>query len=118
MKATNQGRAISAVQAAVAGGILPSLRDGRTKCTDCQKPATVYDHRDYLKPLVVDPVCWSCNSRRGRAANHPDTVTRVEIRGLLRARIRRLAAIERRSFGNMAEVLVTEAIAIRARAAA
>lgn len=36
-------------------------------CTDCGKPATEYDHRDYRKPLDVEPVCRSCNLKRGPA---------------------------------------------------
>lgn len=36
-------------------------------CTDCQGDATEYDHRDYNKPLEVEPVCRGCNVRRGRA---------------------------------------------------
>ena len=34
-------------------------------CMDCGKPATCYDHRDYNHPLAVDPVCRSCNGKRG-----------------------------------------------------
>lgn len=34
-------------------------------CTDCGMPARDYDHRDYSKPLDVDPVCRSCNKLRG-----------------------------------------------------
>jgi len=37
------------------------------KCTDCDKPATCYDHRDYDKPLDVAPVCNRCNTKRGPA---------------------------------------------------
>lgn len=36
-------------------------------CADCGEPATCYDHRDYNKPLAVDPVCNSCNGIRGPA---------------------------------------------------
>lgn len=36
-------------------------------CVDCGDPATGYDHRDYRKPLEVDPVCNPCNRRRGVA---------------------------------------------------
>lgn len=36
-------------------------------CFDCGKPPTQYDHRDYRKPLDIDPVCNSCNRRRGAA---------------------------------------------------
>lgn len=34
-------------------------------CVDCGKPAECYDHRDYSKPLDVEPVCIPCNSSRG-----------------------------------------------------
>ncbi len=40
--------------------------DPRSKlCTDCGEQARFYDHRDYSKPMMVEPVCWSCNIRRG-----------------------------------------------------
>jgi hypothetical protein len=38
------------------------------QCVDCGCKATEYDHRDYNKPLNVDPVCRGCNARRGQAA--------------------------------------------------
>jgi len=37
------------------------------KCSDCGNKAVEYDHRDYNRPLEVDPVCRSCNLRRGPA---------------------------------------------------
>ena len=37
------------------------------KCMDCDKRATCWDHRDYLKPDDIDPVCHSCNWKRGPA---------------------------------------------------
>ena len=37
------------------------------KCADCDRVACDYDHRDYSRPLDVEPVCRSCNSRRGPA---------------------------------------------------
>ena len=49
------------------------IRLGRMKkascfnCADCGKAASEYDHRDYNKPLDVEPVCRSCNIRRGSA---------------------------------------------------
>lgn len=44
------------------------LADPRTlTCVDCQAPAIEYDHRDYSKPLAVEPVCRRCNLRRGPA---------------------------------------------------
>ena len=36
-------------------------------CVDCGKAAAVYDHRDYDRPLEVQPVCVSCNWHRGPA---------------------------------------------------
>jgi len=44
-------------------GRLPAL-DGTIPCEDCGAPATDYDHRDYGQPLVVAPLCGSCNHRR------------------------------------------------------
>ena len=35
------------------------------KCADCGVQAQEYDHRDYAKPLVVEPTCRGCNNRRG-----------------------------------------------------
>ena len=58
-----------AVNTAIKKGLLPKL-DGSTPCSDCGKPATEYDHRDYEKPLAVEPVCHSCNLKRGPAAHH------------------------------------------------
>lgn len=52
------------VQFAVSHGDLPKL-DGSIICADCSNPATEYDHRDYKKPLEVDPVCRFCNAARG-----------------------------------------------------
>jgi len=43
-------------------------------CVDCGKPAKDYDHRDYSRPLDVDPVCHGCNRLRGPGANRPDYV--------------------------------------------
>jgi len=58
--------AISVVRKAVASGALPKL-DGSIPCVDCGKPARNYDHRDYRRPLHVEPVCVSCNKQRGTA---------------------------------------------------
>ena len=50
---------------AVKIGFLPDPRD--FQCVDCRRrQAECYDHRDYSKPLDVDPVCLSCNSSRGK----------------------------------------------------
>lgn len=57
--------ATKAVIKAVESGLLP--KPTSHTCADCEKPATVYDHRDYNKPLDVTPVCNSCNNIRGPA---------------------------------------------------
>ena len=68
--------ASKAVARCVRVGLLPKLnpwpckRQGKVIpifCVDCGKPAEVYDHRDYSKPLEVEPVCRACNSRRSHA---------------------------------------------------
>lgn len=62
-----QGRAMRFVAQAVEGGFLPSLKAGDFACSDCAARAVVYDHRDYSRPLDVEPVCAICNALRGRA---------------------------------------------------
>lgn len=41
-------------------------------CVDCGAEALCYDHRDYTKPLDVQPVCRSCNVKRGCGKNLPE----------------------------------------------
>lgn len=65
---TAKQRARNIVARAVNCGELPRL-DGDIACVDCGKPAKHYDHRDYLYPLFVQPVCRSCNARRGAGIN-------------------------------------------------
>ena len=50
-------------QAIISGNLAPITAD--TKCVDCGSPAYCYDHRDYGRPLDVEPVCRSCNNTRG-----------------------------------------------------
>ena len=52
------------VEIAIRCGDLPRL-DGLVPCADCAAPAREYDHRDYTKPLQVEPVCRRCNQKRG-----------------------------------------------------
>lgn len=59
--------AIAKVLKAVRAGDLPHV--STLACADCGAPAKQYDHRDYSKPLEVDPVCIPCNYRRGPALN-------------------------------------------------
>lgn len=44
-------------------GLIP--RPETLKCADCGDKARYYDHRDYTKPMDVEPVCAGCNTRRG-----------------------------------------------------
>src|SRR4030095_7564023 len=70
------------VNRAIKLGQLPLLTNGKNrpigqaKCKDCSRLATTYDHRDYLEPLVVEPVCWSCNRNRGPAI---ETLRRLRV---------------------------------------
>jgi len=66
-----RSRAHSIVWKAKKAGLLPKF-DGSILCTDCEVCATEYDHRNYFKPLEVEPVCHSCNVKRGPA--YPFTI--------------------------------------------
>lgn len=61
-----QSKAHTLVAAAIRKGVLPKL-DGSIACADCGCAAKEYDHRDYARPLDVEPVCIKCNRRRGTA---------------------------------------------------
>lgn len=52
------------VRSAIRRGMLPPIT-ADTQCVDCGAPASCYDHRNYLRPVHVEPVCQSCNIRRG-----------------------------------------------------
>lgn len=58
--------AAAKVAAAIRRGDLPPI-DEQTPCVDCGGRATEYDHRDYSRPLEVEPVCHRCNILRGPA---------------------------------------------------
>lgn len=62
-----QQRSHAAVQLAIKTRLLPDLKSGSYACADCGDVAHEYDHRDYGRPLEVEPVCRSCNRRRGTA---------------------------------------------------
>lgn len=61
-------RAQQITKTAISEGLLPAPTE--FCCADCGADAEVYDHRDYTKPLEVDPVCRSCNSKRGSAEGY------------------------------------------------
>lgn len=58
-------------QAAALGAVGAAIREGRLihprllRCVDCTGPAVEYEHRDYNRPLHVDPICRRCNLLRG-----------------------------------------------------
>jgi hypothetical protein len=58
-------KARGVVAKAVKIGVLSKPK--KFKCVGCGRQAQCYDHRDYNEPLTVDPVCFSCNSRRAPA---------------------------------------------------
>lgn len=55
-----------AVARAIRAGQLRPIKD--CMCVDCGAQAEHYEHRDYSKPLQVEPTCRRCNFRRGPAA--------------------------------------------------
>lgn len=62
-----QQRCHAFVNKAIKRGLLPDLKSGEYACVDCGRVAHEYEHRDYSRPLDVEPVCRSCNKRRGSA---------------------------------------------------
>lgn len=73
--ATGRYESRLAVRQAVLSGELPN--PSTLKCVDCGQAASEYEHRDYAKPLDVAPVCGSCNMKRGRGTDHPETDARL-----------------------------------------
>lgn len=67
-KPVAQLAAHAAVSTAIRKGAL--THPSKFACVDCGQPAIEYDHRDYSKPLEVDPVCRRCNLLRGPAIGH------------------------------------------------
>jgi len=60
---TGMTAACAAVARAIKAGNLTPAKEHL--CVDCGKQARDYDHRDYGRPLHVEPVCRSCNKLRG-----------------------------------------------------
>ena len=59
---------------AIRRGVIPNAKT--LICVDCGGAAFDYDHRDYTKPLAVDPVCRRCNQMRGPALVFPFEIER------------------------------------------
>ena len=73
----NQLRLRSVARSRVGNAIRKGTLSKATQfmCVDCGKPAECWDHRDYTKPLDVDPVCRPCDVLRGPglpATDSPD----------------------------------------------
>lgn len=64
-KVVLQMAAYKAVRQAISKGRLPI--PWTQKCVDCGNTARIFDHRNYDRPLEVEPVCTICNQRRGPA---------------------------------------------------
>lgn len=58
-----QRQAQSIFGAAQRRGLIPD--PAQRPCVDCGRPAVHNEHRDYLRPLDVEPTCHRCNLRRG-----------------------------------------------------
>lgn len=81
------------VARAIREGKLPHPRT--LKCVDCGSDAIEYEHRDYNKPLDVEPICRGCNLRRGPAKPIDGSIRRVVQQGFTpyRLKIRAVQAL-------------------------
>lgn len=86
---SGKDRAALLVARAVALKQLPSPRGLR--CVDCGGEAIEYEHRDYNRPLDVQPVCRRCNLHRGPAVPRVGELAAVVGRGCMPYRLRRSA---------------------------
>ena len=68
------------VHEAIKEGTLPRLGQGDILCVDCGAIAVEYDHRDYQKPLEVEPVCRKCNAKRGHANGFTSHLDEMPVR--------------------------------------
>ena len=75
-----QQRVTRAVREAIKIGILD--RPETQACVDCGKRAEYYEHRHYMRPLDVVPVCIRCNQKRGIAHDIGDIVRRLQAQEL------------------------------------
>jgi hypothetical protein len=57
--------AYAVMNCAIRHGFLKPAKEH--SCVDCGAQAEHYDHRDYNRPLDVEPVCACCNAQRGKA---------------------------------------------------
>lgn len=68
VKNEGQLRARDAVRYAIEIGKIKNLTNEFILCVDCKNERAIHwDHRDYNFPHSVEPVCRSCNLKRGKA---------------------------------------------------
>lgn len=60
--------AAALMRGVVLAGVVPNPKT--SACVDCGAQAVDLDHRDYMRPFHVEPVCRPCNMKRGHAAWH------------------------------------------------
>lgn len=66
-------RAVADARSGISNAIARLIRSGAIqparsfRCVDCGGLAREYEHRQYLKPFDVVPVCHACNLKRGPA---------------------------------------------------
>lgn len=82
-----RGGASRWVADAIKRGALPSANT--QKCTDCGATAECYDHRDYSRPEFVQPVCHSCDTKRGPGKPYPISTADLEKQFSLQLKRRR-----------------------------
>lgn len=104
---------IYALRAASIAAIAKEVNSGRIMaaknyyCVDCGRPANHYDHRDYNKPLVIEPVCRKCNYDRGSVDTHKkfnrygyEGKSPIKAREPIMSRRRWLSGFHRKNFIN------------------
>jgi hypothetical protein len=101
--------AYQAVTKAILNGELPIINT--RYCVDCGAFATKYDHRDYSQPLLVEPVCNSCNRKRGPATWHKETIEAESI-GVKSATMKKADVVK--FFGSETNVAMTLGISKQA----
>jgi hypothetical protein len=105
----SQSQAHYIVAKAIRKGELAPL-DGTIACMDCGEPATAYDHRDYAYPLNVEPVCHSCNLKRGKGENRQveGKLVRIPLSNREFAKIKYHAEIAGKTLAEAARIAMVE----------
>lgn len=89
---TGRAAAQSTVAALIRSGSLSHPTN--FQCVDCSCPATEYEHRNYNKPEQVEPICRSCNLKRGPAipllGSFEKIISMGRIPYVLRCRVKKL----------------------------